>query len=173
MKISLVVLFSVILAAGCASSKKTVDERTKSGASSALYDESFDPLSLNDDDIVIKGKADKASPAAGRKDAEKVPEKTTAVTSSLSFQEADGYRVQILATKSYEAATVAQQTAEEQFAPLNYKTYISFEAPQYKVRVGDALTRSEAEEIRAAARDFGYRGAFIVRSKVMVPSSQQ
>ncbi|HGY56203.1 MAG TPA: SPOR domain-containing protein [Caldithrix abyssi] len=173
MKIFLVVLFSVILAAGCASSKKTVDEGTQSGASSALYDESFDPLSLNDDDIVIKGKADKASPAAGRKDAEKVSEKTTAVASSLPLQEADGYRVQILATKSYEAATVAQQTAEEQFAPLNYKTYISFEAPQYKVRVGDALTRSEAEEIRAAARDFGYRGAFIVRSKVMVQKRQQ
>ena len=159
------------LLAGCASSKKTVTEEAK-GKPGSAYDESFDPLSLNDDDIEIK--SDKESPQVKKKPVEAAAAvEETPTTSNLPFKETDGYRVQLLTTKSYEAATVAQQTAAEQFAPLNLKTYIKFEAPLYKVRVGDALTRSEAEEIRETARDFGYKGAFIVRSKVMVQERTQ
>ena len=165
MRVFFIIFILAMLLGSCASSKKTVNEETKTKAS-ARYDESFDPLSLNDDDIEIKANKERQPVRQKRIEAAAVTESSD--KPELPVKERDGYRVQLLATKSYEAATVAQQTAEEQFASFNYKTYISFEAPQYKVRVGDALTRSEAEEIRETARDFGYKGAFIVRSKVLV-----
>ena len=69
------------------------------------------------------------------------------------------YRVQILATTSEQSAKDAKKRVEKR---LNFAAYISFEDGMYKVRVGDAATRAEANKIRERCRGGGYTDAWIV-----------
>jgi len=124
------------------------------------YDESFDPNSLNDDDIVISGTP---KPTLKNTDAQPGSKKETA-----NYREMNGYRVQVMVTKNIESATLVEDEAREQFKLEGYKTYLVFEGPLYKVRIGDAHNRGEAEKIRDLARDLNYRDAYIVPSKVNV-----
>jgi len=154
---SLLILF---LFMACSSSEQMVVKDEPKQANP--YDESFDPASLNDDDIVIN-KYDTDQP--GNNTA--TGNLTDPVEDAL-YSEVKGFRVQIMATKSIETATLAEQEAKELFDGMNQKTYLIFDAPLYKLRVGDAKTRDEAEDIRDVAKDYGYREAFIVPTKVNV-----
>ena len=141
----------------CASSTKVAEEQ--SSQKSNLYDESFDPNTLNDDDIVI---ANYDTPAGNQGNINSDP------AANAEIREAMGFRVQIVATKSIESATQVELEAKDIFEALNHKVYLIFDAPNYKVRVGDSIKREEADEIRDVAKDYGYRGAFVVRSKVNI-----
>ena len=124
--ISLLIAFIII---GCSSSEQmtTRGDQKKSNQ----YDESFDPNSLNDDDIVIhKIDAGSVSPVKNNTS-------TSAVTGQPEYREVRGFRVQLIATKSIETATLAEQEAKDLFESLNHKTYLIFDAPFYKLRVGD------------------------------------
>ena len=68
-----------------------------------------------------------------------------------------------------ESATLTEQKAITQFEPLNYKVYLIFEAPFYKIRVGDFRTMHEAESLRDLAKEYGYNESFPVKSKVRIP----
>lgn len=155
--LSMLILFSIM---ACSSSEQVVVKEEPQKANP--YDETFDPASLNDDDIVI------------HKYATDQPANNT-ITGNLNdpvegalYSEVKGFRVQIMATKSIETATLAEQEAKELFEGMNQKTYLIFDAPLYKLRVGDATTRDEAEDIRDVAKDYGYREAFIVPTKVNI-----
>lgn len=167
MKKAFFLFLAAALIAGCAASKKSIPQDQKNGAK-GTYDESFDPLSLKDDDIVI---GEKQAPGKDLKN--EIREEDTEPPEDIPLTESDGFRVQLLATKSYESATLAQQKAADQFGTMDHEAYIIFNAPQYKVRVGDVITRSQAEDIRDIARDYGYKGAFIVRSKVLVKQKEE
>lgn len=153
-------LFALFMVYACASSKQTVDSNTLPKTSP--YDESFDPNTLNDDDIVIT-KYDQPVSAVKAETKEIVGN-----TENVEIKEIRGYRVQIIATKSIEAASQAEMEAKDIFDALSHKVYLIFDAPNYKVRVGDVASRDEADEIREIAKDYGYRGAFVVSSKVNV-----
>ena len=124
------------------------------------YDESFDPLTLDDDDIIIAG--DENSQITDNSSNNPDIEKPTVV------KEITGFRVQILATKNIETASLFEQEASERFNNLNHKTYLIFEAPLYKIRVGDCEERAQAEILRDQAMQYGYRESFIVKSKIQV-----
>ncbi len=165
MKYFILAWFAFALIINCAGPQKTTtDEPEKQPEEEYYYDESFDPVSLDDEDIVI----DKEKPGIDAAPVETEPNKEAIEEPEIAFKETDGFRVQLLATTSIEKATLVQQTAMNQFEDLKRKTYLIFEAPHYKVRVGDALTRNDAEIIRDQARKLGYDEAFIVRSKVVV-----
>ena len=159
MKILLLAL-TLLFIASCSSSEKVVvkDEPRKDNP----YDESFDPNSLNDDDIVVH-KFDNNATVIIEND-----QNFTASNTDQAYTEVKGFRVQIIATKSIETATLAEQEARELFEGQNHKTYLIFDAPLYKLRVGDVTTRDEAEKIRDMAKDYGYREAFIVPTKVNI-----
>jgi len=152
----------------CAPSKRIIktNEQT-SRAKATKYDERFDPLSLNDDDIVIA-----AQPKKNDAQNKKVKANKTGQNTDLSVsEEKDGFRVQIFASRNVEGATIAQQKAKERFNPLKQKVYWIFEAPFYKIRIGDALDRDQADKILELAKSLGYDQAFIVRSKVTIVKS--
>ena len=44
--------------------------------------------------------------------------------------------------------------------------YVEFEAPLYKVRIGDCATRHEAEMLRDKASTLGYDGSWIAETMV-------
>jgi len=50
---------------------------------------------------------------------------------------------------------------------VNEDVSIVFDAPVYKIRVGNCVTRNEAENIKINLVKFGYDTAWIVRSKVL------
>ncbi len=156
----------LIFVIGCGTTQKAVKMQPKQAEKTSGYDESFDPLSLKDDDIVIKPASE-----PGQKDEDKSVKKNETKEDTQIQTVVDGYRVQLLATRSIESATLVKQKAEEQFQPYNYKVYWSFEAPFYKIRIGDVLKRTDAEAIRDLAKNLGYDQAFPVRSKVHPPES--
>lgn len=143
----------------CQSSEVIVKKTTP--ATPKKYDESFDPNSLHDDDIVISGPAKTVDKKEETESAKK--------NKGAEFKEVNGFRVQIIVTKNIESATLVEEEARAQFKTDGYKTYLVFEGPLYKVRIGDARNRAEAEKIRDLARDLNYRDAYIVPSKVNVP----
>ncbi len=154
----------IFLVAACSGPQQVVQKK-QSPTPAYPYDESFDPLSLHDEDITIQA-------TTSAKKSVKTTNKSTKTDQTGSepvLKETDGFRVQILATRSIETATLVKQQAEEQFKPYNYKVYWQFEAPFYKIRVGDVVNRTDAENIRDLAKQIGYDQAFPVRSKVKVP----
>ncbi len=159
--------FILIYFLGCASSSKIqTDTDTGDRKISGKYDESFDPLTLDDDDIVINKEVNDSQIM-------KSGDKTTKdqVGKKVVMHEVEGYRVQILATQGIEAASLQQQKAIDRFSDHGYKVYLIYEAPLYRLRIGDATNRKDAEFIRDLAKERGYDEAFIVRSKVMAPES--
>ena len=162
----MILLIALIYA--CGTSGKVIKENDpqQNKIKTSRYDESFDPLSLDDEDIIITKKEEKES---DQNTADNKIENTA--DEEVVLLESEGFRVQIFATRSIETATLAQQKAVDQFSDSNYKVYLVFEAPLYRLRIGDALSRSDAEDIRDLAKERGYDEAFIVRSKVMIPEN--
>lgn len=165
----LVIVVGMFFLIGCASSSKIQgDTETVDRKSSGKYDESFDPLTLDDDDIEI-GREESDTHGDQQGDASD----NTQDTEKIVMHKVEGFRVQILATQGIEAATLQQQRAVDRFSDKNYKVYLIYEAPLYRLRIGDATSRKDAENIRDIAKQRGYDEAFIVRSKVMARESTE
>ncbi len=77
-----------------------------------------------------------------------------------------GYRVQVMAALKEENAN---RLAEELRSKIDKPVYIEYIAPYYKVRVGDFLSREEAERFRDTLRSMGYYDAFIVETLINSP----
>lgn len=75
-----------------------------------------------------------------------------------------GFRIQIFASSTTEGANRVADDARATFG--NQSVYVDHLVPYYKVRVGDCLTREEAEAIRHQALNHGYVGAFIVETMI-------
>jgi len=153
------IILSALIFMSCAGTKEVVKDETPL-QDIYQYDESFDPLSLNDDDIIIPG--DENTHIIDNSTTDPKIEKPTVL------KEITGFRVQILATKNIETASLFEQEASERFNNLDHKTYLIFEAPLYRIRVGDCRERSQAEDLRDLALQYGYRESFIVKSKIQV-----
>jgi len=160
-----VTILGLIFLAACAGTRETVTEEKPSENKKFLYDESFDPRSLDDDDIVIGPAEQIEAGAEGSTIAEKDPETTE---DQARLKEVNGFRVQILATNNIETASLVEQEASDRFESNGHKTYLLFETPLYKIRIGDCENRADAEVLRDLAIENGYTGAFIVKSKVVL-----
>jgi len=75
----------------------------------------------------------------------------------------DGYRVQIYSGAQRQAAYDAQAKFQERFP--DQRTYISYNEPNFKVRVGDFRTRLEAEKMVHDLKPW-FSGMFIVSEKI-------
>jgi hypothetical protein len=74
-----------------------------------------------------------------------------------------GFRVQIFASST---ETNASKVANDARTVFNEDVYVGYIAPYYKVRVGDCLTRQDAEMLKNRALNKGYRGAFVVETMI-------
>ncbi len=164
MKIKLLLqLLSLVLIIGCASTKKEL-KPTDTGYIESPYDESFDPLTLNDDDITITPH-DESFVVVDESGKDGIIENTD---QTVEMQKRNGFRIQISATSSLEKATLVQQEVSLKFTDNNLKAYLIYETPLYKVRVGDALDRDDANVLRDFMRENGYKDSFVVPSKIVV-----
>tara|TARA_B100001142_G_C14334193_1_gene655235 strand:- start:2051 stop:2476 length:426 start_codon:yes stop_codon:yes gene_type:complete len=77
--------------------------------------------------------------------------------------EIEGFRVQVFATQD---RNKADQLQKELMKKFNEKIYIIFEAPNYKVRIGDFLDRDDAELMRMKLVSSDFPSSWIVRTKI-------
>ncbi len=75
----------------------------------------------------------------------------------------DGFRVQVLASKSM---TKADSLSTILNSTLTDSVYVVYETPNYKVRVGDYVARVEADKMRGLLHKMGYRSAWVVRTRI-------
>ena len=77
--------------------------------------------------------------------------------------ESEGYRVQVLATRYFERAdslaVIMKNTVSD-------SVYVDFEAPNYKVRIGDFIDRDSAESLQQDLVQMGYNSAWILRTRI-------
>lgn len=117
------------------------------------YDESFDPTTLNEPEMewptlifpgdTIQYKADV----------------------DISDSTEMGYRVQVISTPDYKTA---ETVMENLTLVMKEEIYLSFDPPNYKVRIGNFRFRSEAEKIQKNLMAKGYRTAWIIKTHIVV-----
>ena len=83
--------------------------------------------------------------------------------------ESEGYRVQVLATRYFERAdslaVIMKNTVSD-------SVYVDFEAPNYKVRIGDFIDRDSAESLQQELVQMGYNSAWILRARINSQASR-
>jgi len=75
----------------------------------------------------------------------------------------EGYRVQVLASKSMTKADSLSTILND---TLKDSIYVVYETPNYKVRIGDYIVREDAEETRQYLNNIGYPSAWIIRTRI-------
>jgi hypothetical protein len=75
----------------------------------------------------------------------------------------NGFRVQCFASSLIERVRAEQKTLE---AKIKYPVYIVFNAPYYKLLIGDFIKRNDADAACAKLKDLGYADAWVLRTKV-------
>jgi hypothetical protein len=78
----------------------------------------------------------------------------------------DGYRVQVIATDDLDEANSVNNEISSQIS--NQKTYVNFEPPFYKVKLGDFLNSSEANDMRFRLSQMGFTESKVVRETVNI-----
>ncbi|MBI4553560.1 MAG: SPOR domain-containing protein [Candidatus Latescibacteria bacterium] len=91
---------------------------------------------------------------------------------ALSFRLVQGYRVQLFSVRDQTAALAMKRETQQRLADLNgVSVYIDGDPPYYRVRVGDCLTRSDAEKLATLLRSKkGYTDTWVVETLVHPPS---
>lgn len=76
-----------------------------------------------------------------------------------------GYRVQIHHTNNYNQAIAIRNDAILKFQE---DVYVEYEAPNYKIRLGDFRRLEQAEELKDYVKTMGYADAWVVKTKVNI-----
>ena len=92
-------------------------------------------------------------------------ESESAISSKNDSGQADieGFRVQVFATQDRRKADGIKEELSFMF---DENIYIIFEAPNYKVRIGNFLDRDDAEKLRIALVKENLSSSWIVRTKI-------
>lgn len=158
----LILVLLIIIQFGCAGTQQLSTQKEPSVENqrgSGIINEYFDPLILDDDELVVK----KTISTESRSD------KMESVLTESSIEESQaehlpGFRVQICAVSDEEKARQIQREAILQF--MNDEVYLIYNNPYYKVRVGNCTTRYDADNLQQLAVEKGFKDAWVVRTKV-------
>lgn len=90
-----------------------------------------------------------------------INKRTAMLTSSGQYK---GYRVQVLSTRTREDAFRTKGMLLTNFPEV--KTYVMYQSPNFKVRIGNFLKKDEAEKFRKQLAFFFPQGAYIVEDAI-------
>lgn len=74
-----------------------------------------------------------------------------------------GFRIQIFASSTEKNAS---RVADDARTSFTQNVYVQYGTPYYKVRIGDFLTKEEAQIVKHQALQLGYRGTFVVETMI-------
>lgn len=120
----------------------------------STFERSFKP-SFYDTEVYHYGKNDSA-----RTFGKAIDQLTAAPPETLQ-----GFRIQILATNNFDEANVTRNTFGLMFP--NLWMYLVFEAPTYKIRVGDFANRGEAKKLLDQFQSQGFKTSWIVPDRII------
>ena len=160
-------LIALVLSACAGGSKMTIDSEGKDKDSPVrnihLLDEDFDPNTLQQPPSPVV-------PKAGQEAKSQEIDLSSHDSKSNKDYQVLGYRVQILQTQDPEEARRVQNDA---ILELDTEVYSIFDSPYHKVRVGDFTIRADAEQLLQTVLQKGYKGAWIVRTKINMPEKPE
>ena len=152
-------LVFIAAVAGCARRPPALPQTSVRDSLRVAQDESFDPLDVSEDDLMkLPDSRLKSSASQNEGGTSKSP-------AGGAIREAAGFRVQLIATDSEVSARQIEQNALMDFQE---SVYLTFDPPNYKVRVGDCITRADANVLLGKAISQGYDNAWVVQCRVKV-----
>lgn len=150
-------LLLFMFALGCGGNFGRQGEEKGSGA--ARWPSNAYPLDMPEDLAIVP----KEYPLDHGKDSARVPESFRAhqrYYKDSTIGPSEVYRIQIYNSNTYGPALRELGVAKEVF---DGNTWLDYEVPYYKVRLGNFLTREEAEQYLPTVREAGYPEAWVVR----------
>jgi hypothetical protein len=90
---------------------------------------------------------------------------------NLAIRNQSGFRVQAISTNKRGDANEAKAKVMQLFP--DYRTYLDYQSPYFKVRVGDFKTRDEAAELRDKLSDLFSGGVFVVPAIINVTPDKE
>jgi len=108
---------------------------------------------------------DLPAPESEKNGGEETPREESTSRPAGKSEIVPGFRVQIAFSEDIDFAN--QLKAEVSPRLPNQWVYVVYEAPYYKVRVGDFTTRPDANPVLKLLVDLGYKDAWIVPDKVL------
>jgi hypothetical protein len=157
-------LVSMLVAAGCTSHRVLVDrskeEEQKNEKKLPLqqYESSLRPSDY-DREIEITPKI--YSDNVERLDPMEIPRDTIIIKEET----VQGFRIQVFSSSGVDEANLIKSLVQEKFPKDS--VYVEYDAPVYKVRVGDFLNRYEANQRLPEFVSRGYRDAWIVPERII------
>lgn len=127
----------------------------------------FDPLAQDRDKPIVIEKQEKNSTEQGviQEDQEE-PELQEVPLGPGWAEVTQGYRVQLFLSDDLREA--ARVLAEARVKFDEEEVYLEYDAPYYKVRVGDCQTELEGQRLLKIAQRLGYQDAWLVRTAISV-----
>ncbi|NQT24197.1 SPOR domain-containing protein [candidate division KSB1 bacterium] len=125
--------------------------------------EDFDPLTMNDEEIIVEPLPEQTSVASDE------PVLASSTISNVSTNQVDngeevlGWRVQLLSVSDEQSAREAKGRAMKRF---NEGVYMILDGSSYKIRVGDCISEDDAKNLVTKAIQKGYPDAWKVVSRV-------
>ncbi len=145
--------------------------RVEPSAGRSESEKDFDPLAQDDDRaIVITSEQDESGAAMAPADQGGQDSVTGDFTGPERPGIVRGYRVQVSLSDDLREASRVMAEARERF---EQEVYLEYDAPYYKVRVGDCSTERQGEELLQIARRIGYPDAWLVRTIISLNDEQE
>ncbi len=144
--------------------KENSEVKVKSGTDKSELAETFDlspyrpDLQLDDTEFLTKSYSESADAWYEYGD------KSESTKNKNITGTGDGFRVQIVATDNLDDAN----TINSEISSLipNQRSYVNFEPPFYKVKIGDFTEISEANDMRFRLSQMGYTESKVVRESI-------
>ena len=122
----------------------------------SVFEKSFKPSEYDTDIELLHKKENQARPIVD------VPVETFTVAEPETVQ---GFRIQVFASNNYGDAVEVRNSLNLEL-PLLW-VYMVYDAPTYKVRVGDYTNRADANLAIDGFIERGYKGAWVVPDRVV------
>ena len=90
---------------------------------------------------------------------------------TLAIRNQPGFRVQVISTNKRNEATEMKAKVMQLYP--DYRTYLDYQAPYFKVRVGDFKNRDEASELRDKLSASLSGGVFVVPAIINVSPEKE
>jgi hypothetical protein len=155
----------VLLTAGCTSSRPFIrdeepkQETPKEGKRSlAEYEATLNPADYDQEvEVVEKAHVEEKKQQAPLE----IPKDSFVVEEEV----VQGFRIQVFSSSGVDEATRMKEVVTEKF--IGDSVYVVYDAPVYKIRVGDFVNRYEANQRLPEFTEKGYRDAWIVPDRIV------